>query len=102
MAVFILVLGSISIIGTSDLMSDYGRENNNSHRLKGYMECTMEINLTQCNCTYPCSRKGRCCECIRYHRERRELPGCYFTEKAEATYDRSVENYLKTSGKATY
>ncbi|MBN1389591.1 MAG: hypothetical protein JXA22_03005 [Candidatus Thermoplasmatota archaeon] len=60
------------------------------------MECNIEDNLKVCNCSYPCDRKGRCCECIAYHRRRRELPACYFSKQAEATYDRSVENYLRT------
>ncbi len=61
------------------------------------MECNIEANLSGCNCTYPCSRKGRCCECVAYHRKRGELPGCYFSKEAEATYDRSFENFLGTS-----
>ena len=43
------------------------------------MECNKERNLQSCNCTYdPCSRKGMCCECIRYHWRMRQLPGCLF------------------------
>ena len=66
------------------------------------VECNKEKNLTRCNCTYdPCSRKGICCECISYHLKMRELPGCVFSEKAEATYDRSFEHFarLVQSGK---
>lgn len=59
------------------------------------MECKKEHNLTFCNCSYPCSRKGMCCECVRYHRQRGELPACYFSDQVEKSYDRSVENYLK-------
>lgn len=61
------------------------------------MECNIEANMARCNCTYPCDRKGKCCECIAYHRSMGELPGCYFTKEAERTYDRSVENYMRTS-----
>ncbi len=61
------------------------------------MECNIEANRASCPCTYPCSTKGKCCECVAYHRERRELPGCYFTKEAEATWDRSIENYMRTS-----
>jgi hypothetical protein len=61
------------------------------------MECSIEANLERCNCTYPCSRKGKCCECIEHHSKAGELPACYFTKEAEATYDRTVENYLRTS-----
>lgn len=60
------------------------------------MECSKEKNLTQCNCTYePCSRKGICCECVAYHRNLGELPACYFDSKTEATYDRSIENFIR-------
>lgn len=61
------------------------------------MECKREENLKDCNCTYPgCDRKGVCCECIRHHRERGELPGCYFPQDAEKTYDRSVRKFIET------
>jgi hypothetical protein len=59
------------------------------------MECKREINRRECNCTYPCERRGLCCECVAYHRGRGELPACYFDAKAEASYDRSVENYMR-------
>lgn len=56
-------------------------------------------NLQKCNCTYePCPRKGVCCECIAYHRSMGQLPACYFDAKTEATYDRSIERYLKMKG----
>jgi hypothetical protein len=51
-------------------------------------------NASHCNCTYPCPRKGNCCECIAYHRRNNELPACYFSKEAEATYNRSIEYYL--------
>ncbi|MBI4644153.1 MAG: hypothetical protein HY790_00340 [Deltaproteobacteria bacterium] len=62
-------------------------------------ECPrQQINLTQCSCTYePCERKGLCCECLRYHRDRSELPACYFTPEVERTYDRSIARFLKSS-----
>jgi hypothetical protein len=61
------------------------------------MECKKENNLKDCNCTYPgCPKKGMCCECIKYHREKGQLPACYFDGKNEKTFDRSIENYLKT------
>lgn len=52
-------------------------------------------NLEKCNCTYSCSRKGICCECLHYHRSMKQLPACFFNEKTEATYDRSVSNFIK-------
>jgi hypothetical protein len=60
------------------------------------MECKEERNLQSCKCTYdPCSRKGVCCECIRYHWRMRELPGCLFPDDAERTWDRSLESFVK-------
>jgi len=55
--------------------------------------------LKHCNCTYEsCSRKGLCCECIKYHRDNNELPGCYFNKYYEKTFDRSINNFLKMHG----
>ncbi|MBN3037501.1 MAG: hypothetical protein JW834_03570 [Candidatus Diapherotrites archaeon] len=59
------------------------------------MECKREKNAKDCNCTYSCGTRGLCCECIRYHRERRELPACYFPAGAEKSYDRSIEHFIK-------
>jgi hypothetical protein len=66
------------------------------------MDCQKLQNLEHCNCTYsPCSRKGICCECISYHLRMRELPACAFPKDAEATFDRSFENFasLVNTGK---
>ena len=61
------------------------------------MECTARKNLAMCTCSYePCSRKGRCCECIAYHRKSGELPGCLFPPDIERTYDRSAEAFGRT------
>jgi len=60
------------------------------------MECKKETNLKDCNCSYePCSRKGICCECIRYHKKSGELPACLFGKEAEKTYDRSIEHFIE-------
>ncbi len=54
-----------------------------------------ETNLSMCNCTYePCSRKGICCECIRYHKRLGELPACFFSDDVERTYDRTVARFV--------
>ena len=62
------------------------------------MACdNLKKNMSYCNCTYePCSRKGKCCECLHYHRKMGELPACYFPSAAEKTYDRSVEAFIKS------
>ncbi len=60
------------------------------------MECIREENLAICNCSYePCARKGRCCECLHYHRRHGELPACFFHDSYERSYDRSLSNFLK-------
>lgn len=52
-------------------------------------------NLDFCACSYSsCSRKGACCECVRYHLTQGQVPGCFFPPAAEKTYDRSIENFI--------
>jgi len=60
-------------------------------------ECEQEKNIEEsCNCTYePCERKGLCCECIKYHLKRQELPACCFPDNVEKTYDRSFERFTQ-------
>jgi len=61
------------------------------------MECNIEKNKKKCICTYePCSRKGKCCECITYHWNMGGLPGCLFPPEVERTYDRSIEKFVET------
>lgn len=60
-------------------------------------ECKEEENKKRCTCTYePCSRKGICCECIDYHWQYGELPGCLFPPEVERTYDRSLARFIAT------
>lgn len=64
------------------------------------MECRIEDNMAQCTCTYEsCSRKGKCCECIRYHLRMDELPGCVFPPQAERTYDRSIAHFVRINSR---
>jgi hypothetical protein len=59
-----------------------------------------ESNLAKCNCTYePCSRKGKCCECIAYHKKLDELPACFFPNDVERTYDRSIRRFISIQGR---
>ena len=54
------------------------------------------MNKDYCRCTYRgCQRHGNCRECIRYHRDDKEFPACFFSEEGEKTYDRSWENLKK-------
>ena len=56
----------------------------------------IQTNQSRCNCSYePCSRKGRCCECLAYHLSMRELPGCCFPDDVEKTYDRSFKRFAQ-------
>lgn len=57
-----------------------------------------EENLKHCNCTYPCAKKGLCCECVAHHRAKGQIPACFFSNKAEATYDRSVAALARDHG----
>ncbi len=59
------------------------------------MDCNQEHNRQRCNCTYPCAKKGACCQCVAYHRALRELPACFFPADAERTYDRSYDYFVK-------
>jgi hypothetical protein len=41
------------------------------------MECKVEFNKSKCACeSEKCERRGMCCECLRYHVERKSLPVC--------------------------
>lgn len=59
------------------------------------MDCKKESNTKYCNCTYPCSRHGFCCDCLTYHRSSGELPACYFPNDIEKGYNRSINNFIK-------
>lgn len=64
------------------------------------MECKIEENLKACPCTYlGCERKGKCCDCLKYHLTRNELPACCFSKEAEKTYDRSIGNFIEEQKK---
>ncbi len=60
-------------------------------------ECS---NTKPCTCTYPCSRHGKCCECVAYHRAQGGFPGCFFSKEGEKAYDRSFEMLLRDRKKA--
>ena len=58
------------------------------------MECQFEVKKAVCIYTYPsCPRKGKCCECIAYHLQFDELPGCVFPPEVEKTFDRSFSRF---------
>jgi len=53
-------------------------------------KCQHNVSIN-CTCTYPCGRHGKCCECVAYHQRAGEFPACFFSQAAEARYDRSFE-----------
>ncbi|MFC1570797.1 DUF6485 family protein [Candidatus Omnitrophota bacterium] len=59
------------------------------------MECKKEQNKSFCNCSYPCDKKGLCCECLQYHLKISQVPACFFPDDVESGYDRSIENFVK-------
>ena len=64
------------------------------------MECKKQENLEKCNCSYEgCSRKGLCCECLKYHLSKNQLPACCFPDDVEKTYDRSFEKFIEINSK---
>ena len=51
-----------------------------------------------CRCTYAnkgCERRGNCCKCVAYHRERGQATACMFTPEGEMSYDRSLSNLMR-------
>ena len=61
-------------------------------------DCKQEERKNICTCTYNCSRRGKCCECIEYHLAMNQLPGCAFAKislEAEASYNRSFNYFAK-------
>ncbi|MCX7957170.1 MAG: DUF6485 family protein [Endomicrobia bacterium] len=64
------------------------------------INCNLKDNIQNCSCTYePCSRKGKCCECVEYHRKHGEIPGCFFPKDKEKTYNRSVNYFISIFSK---
>lgn len=60
------------------------------------MDCKKIENKIDCTCTATtCSNRGVCCDCIRYHKEQNEVPGCLFPHAAERSYDRSIANFVR-------
>ncbi|MGB5910713.1 MAG: DUF6485 family protein [Promethearchaeia archaeon] len=62
------------------------------------VECNQERLKENCDCTYSCSRRGKCCECIEYHLKMNELPGCVFakiSKDAEISYNRDFNYFAK-------
>jgi len=62
-------------------------------------DCLAPKSLVLCSCSYTaCDKRGNCCKCVVYHRDRGELPGCFFSEAAERTFDRSFASLAKDRG----
>lgn len=64
------------------------------------MECKKDENKIGCTCTaMSCSNRGVCCDCVSYHREKGEIPGCFFPPAAERSWDRSIANFIRVHSK---
>lgn len=59
------------------------------------MACSSNKLSASCNCTASCSNHAKCCECIAYHRGMEQFPACFFSAKAEKTWDRSFSMLKK-------
>jgi len=50
-------------------------------------------NNIPCRCTYNGPRHRKCCVCVAHHCYHNEgVPGCFFSQEAVATYDRTYRN----------
>lgn len=64
------------------------------------MECISSQSSNHCTCTYTaCDKRGNCCKCVLYHRNRGEVPGCFFTPEGEQSYDRSLSRLCRDRGR---
>jgi hypothetical protein len=64
----------------------------------------MQCNATgkECRCSYSsCSRRGNCCQCVAYHRDKGEFTACFFSPAAERSYDRSWKKLLSDRNSRT-
>ena len=55
-------------------------------------------NIQNCTCTYNCSKRGNCCECVMHHRAKGQVPACFFSTAGEAAYDRSIAALARDHG----
>ncbi len=63
------------------------------------MECLSTRSKDHCTCTYTaCDKHGNCCKCVIYHRDKNEIPGCFFTREGERSYDRKLSTFAKDQG----
>lgn len=63
------------------------------------MPCISEESKKHCSCTYTsCDKHGHCCKCVAYHKDRGQIPGCFFSAEAERGYDRSLSNLVSDRG----
>jgi len=60
------------------------------------MQCVSTQSSDHCTCTYSgCDKRGNCCKCVLHHRQRGEIPGCFFSPQGERRYDRSLVHFLE-------
>ena len=64
-------------------------------KIRFNMECKILENKKHCTCSYDCPRVGFCCECVKHHIAKRQVPACFFPKDAEMTYNRSFEHFAR-------
>jgi len=57
--------------------------NQGNNSWESIMECMQQKNIKDCTCTYSCSKRGMCCECVAYHRKAGEIPGLLLSKDGE-------------------
>ena len=52
--------------------------------------------MKHCNCSYdPCPHKGICCDCLRRHLSKKQLPACCFPDEIAKTDERRFEKFAE-------
>jgi len=60
------------------------------------MECISSQTKEHCTCTCTaCDKHGHCCKCVAHHRDKGEIPGCFFTPGGERLWDRSLARFIE-------
>ncbi len=60
------------------------------------MSCSENSANSRCTCSKSdCLTWSDCRLCVPKHRNRGEIPGCFFTPEGEKTYNRSIEFFIQ-------
>ncbi len=57
--------------------------------------CKIDENKDDCPCSFTsCGKHGVCCDCLRSHLSKKQLPACAFPPGTAATSERSIEEFV--------